>query len=130
MYRLIFFRFNLPMDIKQIRKANLIKLIGDAEKRGAAAAFAKKYNLSPDQVRHMLTGFRPFSENIARKFEEAIGLEPGALDRELNNQIAEQAARYSAQRIGEDAINLLDAFEKLPKEKQQLALRLIQTLDQ
>lgn len=129
MYRLIFFRFNLSMDIKQIRKANLIKLIGNVEKRGAAAAFAKKYNLSPDQVRHMLTGFRAFSEGIARKFEEAIGLEPGALDRPINSDIAEEAARYTAQRIGEDAITLLDAFEKLPPEKKQLALRLIQTLD-
>jgi hypothetical protein len=117
------------MDIQQVRKANLIKLIGDVSERGAAANFAKKYNLSPDQVRHMLTGFRPFSEKIARKFEIAVGIEAGSLDQPLSNKIAETAAKYAAQRMGEDAINLLEAFEKLPKEKQQLALRLIQTLD-
>lgn len=117
------------MDIRQIRKANLIKLIGDVNSRGAAANFAKKHNLSPDQVRHMLTGFRPFSENIARKFEEAIGLELGTLDQPLSDKVAEKAAKYAAQRMGSDAVSLLEAFEKLPKEKQQLALRLIQTLD-
>lgn len=117
------------MDSQQIRKANLIKLIGDIHRRGAAAEFAKKHNLSPDQVRHMLTGYRPFSEKIARKFEEHIGLEPGTLDLPVSSHVAETAAKFTAQRMGKDAVTLLEAYQKLSKEKQQMALRIIQTLD-
>lgn len=128
MYHLIFFSFNEPMDTKEIRKANLIYLIGDVNLRGAASTFAKEYNLAPDQVRHVLTGFRPMGEKLARKFEIAIGLPPGSMDKPMQNTVMEQAANYSAKNQGEEAVKLLELFRKVQPEKRKTALKLIEAL--
>ncbi len=116
------------MDTKEIRKANLVYLIGNPSERGAAARFAKKYNLPPDQVRHVLTGFRPMGEKLARRFEEAIGLDFGTMDKPLDNLVMEEAANYAAQNQGESAVKLLKAFRNLKDDKKAMALRLIEAL--
>lgn len=118
------------MDIQQIRKANLIKLIGNVHERGAAARFAKTYNLSPDQVRNVLTDFRPMGEKLARRFEKALGLTDGSLDKPIGSDVLEEAATYAAQLQGEAAIKMLMTFRNLPPEKQLTAARLIQALDE
>ncbi len=116
------------MDIKEIRKANLIRIIGNAHERGAPSQFAKKYNLPPDQVRHVLTGYRTMGEKLARKFEEAIGLPKGELDKDLSDTVASEAAIYMASNLGKEALDVITTFRQLDAEKRKIVAQMIRSL--
>lgn len=116
------------MDIKDIRKANLIRIIGNVHERGAPSQFAKKYNLPPDQVRHILTGYRTMGEKLARKFEEAIGLPSGELDKDLSDSVASEAATYMANNLGIEALDVITTFRELDAEKRKIVAQMIRSL--
>lgn len=116
------------MNINEIRRANLIRLIGNAHERGAPSQFAKKYNLPPDQVRHILTGYRSMGEKLARKFEEAMGLPAGELDKDLSDSVASEAATYLANNLGSEALDVINTFRELDPEKRKIVAQMIRSL--
>ena len=83
------------MDISGIRIKNLARLIGNPDKHGAVAQFAKKHDLDPTYIRQLLGGHRNMGERSARNFEEKIGLDERYLDR-LDIEDSKASARFSA----------------------------------
>ena len=66
---------NLDMDIQDIRRANLQRIVDAITLAEAARRFGK-----PDrQLNDMLHKRKPFGEKVAAAMESAYGLEPGAL---------------------------------------------------
>lgn len=64
------------MDINDIRRENLRRIIGDESQ----ATFARKIEKSPQQVSSMLSGSKSFGSKIAREIESKLGLLSGSLD--------------------------------------------------
>jgi hypothetical protein len=93
-YRLLSFYRKLGMNISDIRIENLAKVIGDPDKHGAVAAFAKKHDLDPTYIRQLLGGHRNMGEKAARNFEEKLGLDKGYLD-QTDMQSPKVSARFS-----------------------------------
>jgi phage repressor protein C with HTH and peptisase S24 domain len=63
------------MDIKELRKRALAKLIGDQRTKD----FADTHDLDPSYLSQILNGHRGMGEKAARKMEIKIGLAEGAL---------------------------------------------------
>jgi hypothetical protein len=122
---MIFFELNNRMDIREVRRANLMRLIGSPNEHGAAAQFATRHNLNPDQIRHILTRHRQMGEKLARKLELSIGLPALALDNPLDSRVMEESATYTAQQIGPDAMLLLESFRAATPEIRAAALRML-----
>jgi hypothetical protein len=70
------------VDIKQIRRANMLALIG--EKKGAKAAFARKVDTDPAYVSQILSTRTKadVGNELARAIETAYGLPYGWMDHE------------------------------------------------
>lgn len=66
------------MNIAQVRKANLRRVLDEFESLTAAAVQA---GVTKQHLSTLLTPSSPFGEKTARKLEESLGLEPGRLDR-------------------------------------------------
>lgn len=64
------------MDIQDIRKENLRRLIGDQK----LIAFSTSYGLDSSYLSQMLNNHRGFGEKAARKMEGQLGLPAGSLD--------------------------------------------------
>lgn len=105
------------MNITEIRKNNLIALIGDIQAHGAVAEFARRHNLDATYVRQIIGDHRKMGEKAARKFELSINLEPGQLDKD----IGESPAKYMSSK----AWLIAQAFEKSSPELQEAAMRML-----
>ncbi len=79
-------RFNGGMDIRDIRRIRIRQLI-DEKFNGVGADFAARVDKSPSYISRLFTKkgihHRNVSDAMARIFEERCGLEPGYLDRPL-----------------------------------------------
>jgi phage repressor protein C with HTH and peptisase S24 domain len=95
---------NPPMDIRAIRKANLLHLVGKEE---TAADFARKVGVDPKQVSHILTGFRNMGHEIARRIEDALDMQPGAMDSPLLEAMADNLKNYLAEPRAEYADDIV-----------------------
>lgn len=73
--------FNAAMDVKQIRKANLRILIGEA---GKAAKLAKCVDTDPSYISQIISkkGGREVGDEFARKLERATGKPHGWMDQD------------------------------------------------
>lgn len=70
----------MDVDIKEIRKANLRKLI-DEKFNGSVNAFAKKISRPSGFFYDAFADKRPLGERVMRYIESALGLSPHELDR-------------------------------------------------
>lgn len=68
------------MDIRDIRRQNLDKLIGNPGKRGRIIDFAQNYNFDPTYISQILNGYKKLGEKSARKMEAAMRLPEGYFD--------------------------------------------------
>jgi len=113
------------MNIHETRKYNLRHLIGDVSAHGAVSKFARDNNFDPTYIRQILNDHRKMGEKAARKFEKALKLEDGYLDRPIRLQINERAASYDAKPLSEEAIAIALAFEESTPDVQAAALRML-----
>lgn len=67
---------NEPMDARQIRRANLIALIGE----GIQAELGDKWEVKPSILSNIVTDQRGMGPKIARRIEEKEGLPEGWMD--------------------------------------------------
>ena len=89
---------NAPMDIREIRRANLQYLV---DKEETAADFARRVGVDPKQVSHILTGFRNMGHEIARRIEGALEMRQGQMDAPLLDAMAGNLKNYLAERRAE-----------------------------
>ena len=95
------------MDIFEIRKANLIRLIGSRRK----GACAEKWEMAPAHLSQVLSNktAKNLGEDVARRIEQKEGLPHGWLDALKTEEIAEMAEavrpRDSSHSVGEHAAN-------------------------
>lgn len=79
------------MDISEIRKQNLRRIIDNAISKGLAkndAEYCKKKDLEPSYISQLVNGHRNIGERSARNLEKKMGLNAGVLDQSLNtNQL-------------------------------------------
>jgi hypothetical protein len=93
------------MDIFEIRKANLIRLIGSRRK----GACAEKWEMAPAHLSQVLSNktAKNLGEDVARRIEQKEGLPHGWLDALQTKEIAEMAEavrpRPSSESISEQA---------------------------
>ena len=76
------------MDIKEIRRVNLLGLIAESE--GVIARLARKTGQNPSVLSQIKNGSRDMGHDIARALEEALSHEKGWMDR-LQFPTAEEA---------------------------------------
>ncbi len=94
------------MDIFEIRKANLIRLIGSRRK----GACAEKWEMAPAHLSQVLSNktAKNLGEDVARRIEQKEGLPHGWLDALQTEEIAEMAEavrpRPSSESISEQAV--------------------------
>lgn len=100
------------MDIRTIRRENL-RLIVDGFK--SKAEFARRYDVDPTYVSQILNGHRKLGEKAARNLEEAIRLDPLALD----SVPTELAALIAKERKAENQRNYQEE-NSLPKDVSDL----------
>lgn len=81
------------MDIFEIRKANLIRLIGSRRK----GACAEKWEMAPAHLSQVLSNktAKNLGEDVARRIEQKEGLPHGWLDTLQLEAIAERTGSYS-----------------------------------
>ena len=70
-------RLNIGMEIKEIRRRNLILLIESRERQSVLAAELK---MAPSILSNIVTGARDMGHGIARRIEKRLLLEPGWMD--------------------------------------------------
>lgn len=85
------------MDIREVRKENLRRLIGDGEQKELAV----RAKVSPAYLSHIMTGFRNLGHTVARKIERELRLPHGFLDTppkqtELSPEALEFASDWQA----------------------------------
>lgn len=82
------------MDIFEIRKANLIKLIGSRRK----GACAEKWEMAPAHLSQVLSNktAKNLGEDVARRIEQKEGLPHGWLDALQVNAVAKRAGTYGS----------------------------------
>jgi hypothetical protein len=96
--------------IFETRRLNLKALVGDD-----VVGFSEKHELNPDYIRQLLKAGksgRTIGEKSAARLEEKIGLKPGELSREHDQDDEMQL------RLSERAKRLLELFESLPSSRQ------------
>ncbi|MEN7429671.1 hypothetical protein VA599_02870 [Chromobacterium sp. TRC.1.1.SA] len=71
---------NADMDISEIRRQNVLKLIEECD--DSVKAFADKVGIQPGQASHLKTGFRNVGPNMAKRIEQAFDKESGWISRD------------------------------------------------
>lgn len=85
------------MKEQNIRVENLKAMIA---KSGGIAVFARAHDgVDPTYISQLINGHRNFGERAARKMEERIGLERGALDRQAGDDAPAQTGGITLQSI-------------------------------
>lgn len=115
------------MSIYEIRRQNLIHLIGDVRRHGAVAEFARTHNLDPTYIRQIIGRNRTMGEKAARNFEGSIKIRAGSLDAE-RLAVLESPAAYTA--VSEEAWEVASAFDQASPEMQAGLLRMLGILQQ
>lgn len=106
------------MDIREIRRLNLNRLIGSPGERGRISDFSQKYNFDHTYVSQVLNGHKKMGEKSARKMESAMGLPPGTLDVPPDS---------TAEPMDENEIALLAAFRSVKSQEVKAGfLRILQ----
>lgn len=70
-------------DITCTRRSNLKKIVSSYPSQ---VAFAEAVGKTPQQIGGMLSGSKSFGTKIARELEIKLGLEPGVLDHQTDNE--------------------------------------------
>lgn len=73
------------VDIREIRRGNLLDLLGD----GKHIEFAERIDLSASHFSQILSGRNKIGDKLARKIEERLGIKPYALDESEMRSAAE-----------------------------------------
>lgn len=76
------------MNVREIRRQNLRLLIEDSGLK--QAGFAKRYDLDAVVISQILNEHRNMGHEFARKVEENVGLEPGAMDHQMSLDVKER----------------------------------------
>lgn len=115
------------MDISQIRRENLNKVIGRRGKHGRIADFAREHDMSETYLAQILNGHRNLGEKSARNMEKKVGLAHGTLDAVwigAGEKIAEPHSEYIKNQLRPDQIAILEGYEQSSDEVKKLILRL------
>lgn len=118
------------MDIFEIRKANLIRLIGSRRK----GACAEKWEMAPAHLSQVLSNktAKNLGEDVARRIEQKEGLPHGWLDALQTEEIAEMAEavrpRPSSESISEQADTYQQAKTKTQAEAAAAMLEAVAAL--
>jgi len=102
----------LRMDIKQIRRTNLLLLM---ERERSKAAFARKVGTDPAYISQILSEKTraEIGDTLARNIEKAYELTHGWMD------------NFPA---AAEEVHLLGVFRALPKDRQLIAIKLVEAL--
>ncbi|MFZ1643128.1 MAG: helix-turn-helix transcriptional regulator [Candidatus Contendobacter sp.] len=102
---------NYLLVYQQRRRENLKRLLADYPTQ---RHFADAAGLSVAQVSHLVTGVREMGEEIARRIEQATGLEMGWMDRAVDGS----AAAAVADGVSPGSLHLAREIEALlPKQR-------------
>ena len=104
---------------QQRRRDNLRRLLANYPTQ---RHFADAVGLSVAQVSHLLTGVREMGEEIARRIEEALGLEMGWMDHGLEASISETVRPTS--------LRLAREIEALPSKQRGALQALVDSMAQ
>lgn len=116
--------FNFPMNIKDIRRNNLLKLKAEF---GSFAALAKRTNTDASYLSQVNIKARDMGHDVARRLESALGKTPGWMDTQHNPQKVEQPlALYSVN--PELQSRLLAAFDWLTPPQQNEHIKELEAL--
>lgn len=113
------------MDKKKIftiRAANLDRAIGSPGKHGRIADFARAHNLNPAYISHVLNGRKNLGEDLARVYEEMLGLPKYGLDEDGSE-------KSNASGLRPDQAELVERYESLPPEAQKAFLVFLESLE-
>jgi hypothetical protein len=118
-----------PMDIKEIRRVNLQKLI-DERFDGFAARLASKLDMKPPQLHRWRSGGQGMSEDSARAIEQTLSLPPLSLDLPAGHHYATAilATAPSSPAVTAAEQTLLDDWRLLLHEDQERFSRQIRQL--
>lgn len=104
------------MDIKEIRLANLIDLLG---RSGLDVDFCKKIDMNPSYLPQLKAKTKSIGDKVARRIEERLGLERGYMDSvHEKNQLPEKMP-------GSDALATAFSIESLPAPLRDSLKRLV-----
>ena len=105
---------------QQRRRDNLKRLLADYPTQ---RHFAEAVGLSVAQVSHLVTGVREMGEEIARRIEEALGLEMGWMDRSVD-------AAVSGAGVSPASLRLAREIEALPSQQRGALQALVDSMAQ
>lgn len=115
------------MEIKHIRRRNLVALIGGKTQR----EFAEETGMSDRHVSQLVNGFRQMGDVIARRIEEKLRLPRGWMDASHAGQEARQpAADYGLDLVTAAEIDAaIEKFRRLhPAFREYIAMKMDQLL--
>lgn len=122
------------MNISEIRRLNLKRLIGSKVPSGKVADFAKEYDIDASYLSQLLNDHRTIGEKSARKIEQKAGILSGELDKNfiydsaehrVLGQVREPEAHYISTKEEAAAAALLKHFLEASPEMKAAALRLL-----
>lgn len=116
---------NYSMNINEIRKLNLRRLIERSSPSGKVADFAKTYDIDASYLSQLLNKHRTMGEKSARNIEIKVGLSAGDLDKPVSGAVAEKEAMYLATQEGPAALELMRQYLAASPEMKAAALRLL-----
>lgn len=101
------------MDIFEIRKANLIRLIGSRRK----GACAEKWEMAPAHLSQVLSNktAKNLGEDVARRIEQKEGLPHGWLDTLQGEQPTERPVVASEKEAVESVSEQADTYQRVSK---------------
>lgn len=105
---------------QQRRRNNLNRLLADYPTQ---RHFADAVGLSVAQVSHLVTGVREMGEEIARRIEQALGLEMGWMDRDADTS-------DSMAGVSPSSLHLAREIEALPSKQRSALQALVDSLAQ
>lgn len=108
------------MEIAEIRRSNLRRLVGRYESQ---LAFAEHAKLGVQYLNQLLSSHRNMGEKTARKIETALKLDLGWLDGRDDKAQEKTGLSPRATKIGQ-------MFDRLPPDKQDALQKIVDALDQ
>lgn len=108
------------MDMNEIRRRNLARVVAEFETMTAAA---EKAGVSLQHISQLSNGRVPFGEKTARKLELAFGLKPGHLDRNGDSE-----AGLGIAGLDEEALHLARRFQTLTARERAAVATLVTML--
>lgn len=114
------------MDIYEIRRRNLDRLIGAPGKHGRISSFARTYGFDPSYISQLLNEDRTVGEKAARDIELKLKLPAFSMDKHPDFEVKDVQSLYEAIANTPKAKELIEAYLEAPPNLREAALYVLQ----